>query len=611
MVEMRRSVGDMPVIRRHAHATAEPRARSDAWYVCVAEAGANVRSGVELSSSVLRQICLGEAVYGRTTRLSSDGSVRLQLEDGNWTSIRAADGSTLLREATKIDARFVCVCDWGANVRSGIELNTEQVRMLPSGSIVRGVLMCRSSDGSLRLKLDDGTWTSIVAAEGSIFLREGVGVDTWYVCVSEEGANVRSGIELMTTHLRCISCGEAVYGTITCYSSDGSLRLKLEDDAWTSICAADGSILLREAKWINAWFVCVSTTGIPVYSGVEETSTKIDTLSYGEVARGTQTCCGADGNARVRLVYGGWVAMNAADGTAILREATKIDEWFVCTSEPGANVRCGIELSSEFVRIVELGEVVHATLTCRSSDGSLRCKLDDSNWTSIYAADGRTFMCECHRINKWFACVSDTGANVRTGVELSSPQLRSIEAGEAVRGCLTCRSSDGSLRIQLEDGNWTSICAAGGSELLREATRIDIWYVCTSEDGVNVRSGVELTTPYVGRIACGEMVRCTLMCQGSDGSVRLKLEDGNWTSICSAAGHRFLHARTESYVRASGGNAQNTSERADRLLCPVCLDKEKNIAFSCGHQTCLDCSKSLTVCPTCRSTITTKLRLYI
>lgn len=611
MIETERLVVDMPVIRRTGSTSPESHDRGDGWYVCVAEAGANVRSGVELSSAVVREIHPGESVYGRTTRVSSDGSWRLQLEDGNWTSVRAADGSRLLHEATKIDACFVCVCEWGANVRSGIELSTEHIRMLPTGSTVRGGLMCRSSDGSLRLKLEDGTWTSIVAAEGSIFLREGVGVDAWYVCISEDGANVRSGIELTTTHLRCISCGEAVHGSITCLSSDGSLRLKLDDGAWTSICAADGSILLREAEWISAWFVCVCTSGVSVHSGLEASSPRVDMLSYGEVARGTQTCCGADGGARVRLVYGGWVAMTAADGAALLREATKIDEWFVCASAQGTNVRKGIELSSEHIRTLELGEVVHTVLTCRSSDGSLRCKLDDGNWTSIFAADGRTFMRNCSRVDGWFVCVLDAGANVRTGVELSSSQVRSIAAGEAVRGCLTCRSSDRSLRLQLEDGNWTSICSADGSDLLREATPIDSWYVCTSEDGVNVRSGVELTTPYVGRIACGEVVRCTLTCQGSDGSVRIKLEDGNWTSICSAAGHRFLHARAESYMRTRAGILPSTAGLADRLVCPVCLDKEKNIAFSCGHQTCITCSESLTVCPTCRATITTKLRLYI
>lgn len=606
-----RPIAAMPALRRNAHTSPAPRARSDSLYVCVTEAGANVRSGVELSSAMVRQVGPGEAVCGRATRLSSDGSVRLQLEDGTWTSIRAADGSTLLREATKVDARFVCVCEWGANVRSGVELSTDHIRMLTSGSVVRGVLICRSSDGSLRLKLEDGAWTSIAAAEGSILLREGVGGESWYVCVSEDGANVRSGIELTTTHLRCISCGEAVYGTITCCSSDGSLRLKLDDGTWTSICTADGSILLREAKWIDAWFVCVCTSGVSVHSGFEASSPKADTLSYGEVVRATQTCCGANGAAKVQLVDGGWVAVTAADGTAILREATKIDEWFVCTATEGANVRRGIELSSEHVRTVELGEVNHATLTCRSSDGSLRCKLDDGKWTSLIAADGRTFMCQCHRVNKWFACVSDVGANVRTGVELSSPQVRSIADGEAVLGCLTCRSSDRSLRLQLEDGSWTSISAADGSDFLREATCIDAWYVCTSEDGVNVRSGVTLTTPYVGRIACGEVVRGILTCHSSDGSHRLKLEDGNWTSICSGTGHRFLHACADSYVRARAGSLPNAADVADRLVCPVCLDKEKNVAFSCGHQTCFACSESLTVCPTCRSTITTKLRLYI
>lgn len=44
--------------------------------------------------------------------------------------------------------------------------------------------------------------------------------------------------------------------------------------------------------------------------------------------------------------------------------------------------------------------------------------------------------------------------------------------------------------------------------------------------------------------------------------------------------------------------------------CPICKSHSKDMAFGCGHQTCCDCGIGLVYCPICRSTITTKIKLY-
>lgn len=49
---------------------------------------------------------------------------------------------------------------------------------------------------------------------------------------------------------------------------------------------------------------------------------------------------------------------------------------------------------------------------------------------------------------------------------------------------------------------------------------------------------------------------------------------------------------------------------SEERLCAVCLDKEKNTAFECGHQACRRCSKQLTSCHICRMPITLRVRLY-
>ncbi|XP_078168172.1 E3 ubiquitin-protein ligase RGLG2-like isoform X1 [Carex rostrata] len=45
-------------------------------------------------------------------------------------------------------------------------------------------------------------------------------------------------------------------------------------------------------------------------------------------------------------------------------------------------------------------------------------------------------------------------------------------------------------------------------------------------------------------------------------------------------------------------------------VCPVCLVNLKAIAFGCGHQACISCSKKLQRCPICRSQIKTQIKLF-
>ena len=55
-----------------------------------------------------------------------------------------------------------------------------------------------------------------------------------------------------------------------------------------------------------------------------------------------------------------------------------------------------------------------------------------------------------------------------------------------------------------------------------------------------------------------------------------------------------------------------TLQAADKEIteCPVCLLDRKDTAFNCGHQTCHECSTTLTNCPICRAPITTRVRLH-
>ncbi|XP_076451945.1 E3 ubiquitin-protein ligase MIB2-like isoform X2 [Babylonia areolata] len=51
-------------------------------------------------------------------------------------------------------------------------------------------------------------------------------------------------------------------------------------------------------------------------------------------------------------------------------------------------------------------------------------------------------------------------------------------------------------------------------------------------------------------------------------------------------------------------------EMEDSLLCPVCMERKKDLVFRCGHAVCKTCSDSLQLCPICRKAITLRIPLY-
>ncbi|XVE85190.1 hypothetical protein DITRI_Ditri17bG0071900 [Diplodiscus trichospermus] len=63
-------------------------------------------------------------------------------------------------------------------------------------------------------------------------------------------------------------------------------------------------------------------------------------------------------------------------------------------------------------------------------------------------------------------------------------------------------------------------------------------------------------------------------------------------------------------TEASIATGPSSSSLYDNQVCPICLGNPKNMAFGCGHQTCCDCGEDLQICPICRSTIQTRIRLH-
>jgi len=63
--------------------------------------------------------------------------------------------------------------------------------------------------------------------------------------------------------------------------------------------------------------------------------------------------------------------------------------------------------------------------------------------------------------------------------------------------------------------------------------------------------------------------------------------------------------------RGAEKNETNTQAENDRE-CIICMTRRREIAFvACGHvATCVECTKGLTVCPVCRTPVTTTMRIF-
>ena len=51
-------------------------------------------------------------------------------------------------------------------------------------------------------------------------------------------------------------------------------------------------------------------------------------------------------------------------------------------------------------------------------------------------------------------------------------------------------------------------------------------------------------------------------------------------------------------------------ELEDTIICPICMERQKNRVFQCGHATCGICAESLRNCPICRKIIKQKINLF-
>ena len=77
----------------------------------------------------------------------------------------------------------------------------------------------------------------------------------------------------------------------------------------------------------------------------------------------------------------------------------------------------------------------------------------------------------------------------------------------------------------------------------------------------------------------------------------------------SLAELRALEAEMEGALRRVR-DAQVATAADRQQACPICLVAPRNLAFQCGHQTCMECGSQLEECPMCRQAIDLRIQLF-
>ncbi|CAH3026592.1 unnamed protein product [Porites evermanni] len=109
-------------------------------------------------------------------------------------------------------------------------------------------------------------------------------------------------------------------------------------------------------------------------------------------------------------------------------------------------------------------------------------------------------------------------------------------------------------------------------------------------------------------IACQDCAARMKKCLKCKGTITKKI-----SSEATSAQPSELTAKDEKYLETLHSLLSlqaHVREIEDANMCAICLEKPRNVAFLCGHGTCVECASSLEVCPMCRNPIDKKITLF-
>lgn len=211
----------------------------DQWYVNIHHSPVSVWDAAAPFAVQVRSIRPEESVLGRC-RFRLDDRAMLELDDG-VVALSNGDGYRYLTEASVFEQHFVSVHPGIVHVHRCLPpLAPYVVGQIRRGKIVEAVLTCCSRGGNLRMKLKDGTWTTLINVAGATLFREVTLVDQWFLHVHVDPLPVTMDMDALGKSVRHVGQGQLVHGNGIACNVHGASRLLLDDGAWVTMRDPDG-----------------------------------------------------------------------------------------------------------------------------------------------------------------------------------------------------------------------------------------------------------------------------------------------------------------------------------------------------------------------------------
>lgn len=217
-------------------------------------------------------------------------------------------------------------------------------------------------------------------------------------------------------------------------------------------------------------------------------------------------------------------------------EPESVDRWYMCIvgdqplySDADLLHPCGRDLS--------VHTAVHGIATRRGANGRVSLQLEDGSWVPVRSPDGKAIVTEVKLFDQWLVHVVPGLLQVHRGIETTSEVVARIRCGEAVCGSMSCLDNSGRLRMKLvgDVAGWTSLCGEDGVPYFKEASVVHKWYVNLHDDH-EVHHSLERFSRHCRKVARGESVHGNFTVRCANGHLRLRLDDGCWTTLEKADG---------------------------------------------------------------------------
>uniref|UniRef100_A0A1B6C9E8 RING-type domain-containing protein n=2 Tax=Clastoptera arizonana TaxID=38151 RepID=A0A1B6C9E8_9HEMI len=126
------------------------------------------------------------------------------------------------------------------------------------------------------------------------------------------------------------------------------------------------------------------------------------------------------------------------------------------------------------------------------------------------------------------------------------------------------------------------------------------------------------------RVQIDKMVPFNLCCGGSENAAETPVdpeEDNNAPPLIIAPPSEQPTSNNITGTLMNNGSRDTSNNDIQKLqqqlqdikeqtMCPVCLDRLKNMIFLCGHGTCQMCGDRMSECPICRKAVEKRILLY-